>query len=122
MENLFICYPKCGTCKKAKEFLEQKKIPYQMRDITVSTPTKEELMLWCEKSNLPLKSFFNTSGLMYKQLHLKDKLFLMSELEKLEILSNNGMLIKRPIFVSDELVLVGFNEEAWSKIKGSVIK
>lgn len=117
MKNLFICYPKCSTCKKAKEFLDKKGIDYELRDITINIPSEKELKTWCEKADLPLKSFFNTSGLMYKQLHLKDKIFLMSDEEKLEILSSNGMLIKRPIFVSDDLVLVGFDAEDWNEIK-----
>ena len=116
MEKLFICYPKCGTCQKAQHFLDQRKINYKKQDITINIPTKEQLKNWSQQSDLPLKSFFNTSGLMYKQLHLKDKIFLMSDDEKLEILSTNGMLIKRPIFVADDCVLVGFNEEEWEKI------
>lgn len=114
MKKLFICYPKCSTCLKAKKFLDEHKIEYQMRDITKDIPTKEELKKWSK--DIPLNKFFNTSGIMYRQLHLKDKIFLMNDLEKLEMLSGNGMLIKRPILVVNDKVLLGFKEEEWSNL------
>ncbi|MEG0026256.1 MAG: arsenate reductase family protein [Bacilli bacterium] len=117
MKNLFICYPKCSTCKKAKDFLDEKHITYDFRNITTDIPTSEELKNWVDMSGLPVKKFFNKSGLMYKQLHLKDKIFLMSETELLNILATNGMLIKRPIFVTNSQVFVGFDQDEWSLIK-----
>lgn len=117
MKNVFICYPKCGTCKKAQKFLENNNIEYQIRDIKENTPTKEELKNWSEQNNLPLKKFFNTSGLVYKNLNLKEKLSSMSDEEKLELLSSNGMLIKRPIIVNNQKVLIGFKEEEWKELK-----
>ncbi|MBR4278822.1 MAG: arsenate reductase family protein [Clostridia bacterium] len=113
----FICYPKCTTCQKAKKWLDDNKIEYELRDIKLNNPTIEELTEWYAKSGLPLKKFFNTSGLLYKSLDLKNKLPEMSEAEMLNLLSTDGMLVKRPIIVSDESVLVGFKEAEWESIK-----
>ena len=112
----FICYPKCTTCQKAQKWLDDKKIEYVYRDIKLDNPTLEELTEWYKKSGLPLKKFFNTSGLLYKSLELKSKLPIMSDDEMLNLLSTDGMLVKRPILVSDTHVLVGFKEDEW-KIK-----
>lgn len=112
---LFVCYPKCSTCKKAKKWLEEHQISYMERHIAEENPTVEELKSWYEKSGLPLKRFFNTSGLVYKEMQLKDKLPTMSEEEQLELLSTNGMLVKRPLAVTDDIVLVGFKEAEWEK-------
>ena len=95
----FICYPKCTTCQKAKKWLDDNKIEYELRDIKLENPSKAELSLWYEKSGLPLRKFFNTSGLLYKSLDLKSKLSLMTEDEMLNLLSKDGMLVKRPIVV-----------------------
>lgn len=111
----FICYPKCTTCMKAKKWLENNKIAFEERNISTENPSFEELKMWYKLSNLPLKKFFNTSGLMYKELNLKDKLKDMSEEEMLKLLSTNGMLIKRPIIVKDETILVGFKENEWEE-------
>ena len=110
---LFICYPKCSTCQKAKKWLDEHNIKYAERHIVEDNPTYEELKEWHEKSALPLKKFFNTSGLLYKEMQLKDKLPDMSEKEQLKLLATNGMLVKRPLVVSDEDVLVGFKEKEW---------
>ncbi|HIW22257.1 MAG TPA: arsenate reductase family protein [Candidatus Dorea intestinavium] len=110
---LFICYSKCSTCKKARKYLESENISFTERDIKTQNPTKEELKTWHQKSGLPLKRFFNTSGLIYRELGLKDKLEHMSEEEQYEILASDGMLVKRPLLISDDLVLVGFKEKEW---------
>ena len=112
---LFLCYPKCTTCQKAKKWLEEQKIEYTERHIAENNPTYEELKEWHEKSGLPLKKFFNTSGLLYKEMQLKDKLVTMSEEEMLKLLATNGMLVKRPLMVNGEDVLVGFKEAEWSE-------
>lgn len=112
---LFLCYPKCTTCQKAKKWLEEQKIEYTERHIAENNPTYEELKEWHEKSGLPLKKFFNTSGLLYKEMQLKDKLVTMSEEEMLQLLTTNGMLVKRPLMVDGENVLVGFKEAEWSE-------
>ena len=112
----FICYPKCSTCKKAEKWLVDNNLSFVMRDIKENNPTYEELKLWHIKSNLPLKKFFNTSGLLYKSMELKDKLQEMNEDEQLKLLSTDGMLVKRPIVVTDDMVLVGFKENEWSKL------
>ncbi|MBR7147864.1 MAG: arsenate reductase family protein [Firmicutes bacterium] len=113
----YICYPKCGTCQKAKKWLDENKITYEIRDIKEDKPTREELETWYKASDLPLKKFFNTSGLQYKALGLKDKLPIMSEDEQLHLLSTDGMLIKRPLLIIDEdTVLVGFKEADWEKL------
>lgn len=115
---LFIEYPKCTTCQKAKKWLEENHIAYTERHIVENNPSYDELKEWHEKSGLPLKKFFNTSGLLYKELQLKDKLPTMSEEEQLQLLASNGMLVKRPLIVDEELVLTGFKETEWAeKIK-----
>ena len=112
---LFIKYPKCSTCKKAKKWLEDNKIKYTDRNIAENNPTYDELKEWFKKSGLPLKKFFNTSGLKYKELNLKDKLPSMTEEEQLKLLASYGMLVKRPILIKDKVVLVGFKVEDWAK-------
>ena len=112
---LFLCYPKCTTCQRAKKWLEEQKIEYTERHIAENNPTYEELKEWHEKSGLPLKKFFNTSGLLYKEMQLKDKLVTMSEEEMLQLLATNGMLVKRPLVVNGGEVLVGFKEAEWSE-------
>ena len=114
---LFICYPKCTTCKKAQKFLDDNGIAYELRDIKENNPTYEELKEWHAKSGLPLKRFFNTSGLLYKSMGLRDKLPDMSEEEQLKLLATDGMLVKRPIAVDGDTVLVGFKESEWSALK-----
>lgn len=109
----FICYPKCTTCQKAKAWLEENKIEFENRDIKENNPSLEELEYWLELSGLPLKKFFNTSGLLYKSLALKDRLPEMPEEEQLRLLSTNGMLVKRPLLVGDDFVLIGFKEKEW---------
>jgi len=111
----FICYPKCTTCQKAKKWLDDNGIEYELRDIKTDNPTLDELTLWYEKSGLPLKKFFNTSGLLYKSMELKDKLPGMSEEEMLQLLSTDGMLVKRPMLIGEEFVLVGFKEAEWAE-------
>ena len=111
---LFVCYPRCTTCKKAQKWLDEKGIGYTFRDIKEENPSYDELKTWYEKSGLDIKRFFNTSGQLYKSMSLKDKLPAMSEEEKLRLLSTDGMLVKRPILVSDETVLVGFKEQEWA--------
>ncbi len=114
----FICYPKCSTCKNAEAFLKENGIEYTLRDIKADNPTKAELTAWHEISGLPLKRFFNTSGLLYKSLELKDKLPDMSEEEQYELLSTDGMLVKRPLLIGDNFVLTGFKEKEWiEKVK-----
>lgn len=114
----FICYPKCTTCQKAKKWLDDNKIEYTLRDIKTENPTYEELKEWYENSNLELKKFFNTSGLIYKSMELKNKLPDMTEDEQLKLLSTDGMLVKRPIVVGENFVLTGFKEKDWAeKIK-----
>ena len=112
---LFIEYPKCSTCKKAKKWLDEKQILYTDRHIVEENPTYEELKEWYQKSGMPLKKFFNTSGLLYKELQLKDKLKDMSEEEQLKLLASNGMLVKRPLVVDGDMVLTGFKESEWSE-------
>ena len=114
---LYICYPKCTTCKKAQKWLDDNNISYEIRDIKENNPTFDELSEWHRKSGLPLKRFFNPRGLLYKSMGLKDKLLSMSEKEQLELLSTDGMLVKRPIVVTDDTVLVGFKEAEWEKLK-----
>ena len=110
---LFICYPKCSTCQKAKKWLEEHNVELTERHIVENNPTYEELKEWYVKSGLPLKKFFNTSGLIYKEQKLKDKLITMSEEEQLTLLATNGMLVKRPLVVGEDTVLVGFKESEW---------
>ena len=111
----YICYPKCTTCQKARMWLDDNRISYEMRDIKMNNPTLSELTEWYKKSGLPLKKFINTSGLLYKSLDLKNKLPGMSDEEMLSLLSTDGMLVKRPIVVGEDFVLVGFKEDEWSK-------
>lgn len=115
---LFIEYPKCSTCQKAKKWLDANHISYIDRHIVENNPTYEELKQWYERSGLPIKKFFNTSGMLYKKLQLKDKLPGMSEEEQLKLLASNGMLVKRPLIVKDEMVLTGFKEAEWSEKLG----
>ncbi len=110
----FICYPKCTTCQKAKKWLDNNKIQYELRDIKLDNPALDELTEWYKKSTLPLKKFFNTSGLLYKSLDLKNKLPDMTEGEMLNLLASDGMLVKRPLLIGDEFILVGFKEAEWS--------
>ncbi|WP_250278043.1 Spx/MgsR family RNA polymerase-binding regulatory protein [[Clostridium] colinum] len=117
MNNLFLQYPKCTTCKKAKKYLQDNNIDFIDRDITINNPTKEELTKWYKKSGLELKKFFNTSGVLYREMGLKDKIKNMTEDEMLELLSTDGKLVKRPIFVNDDTVLVGFKEESYKTLK-----
>ncbi len=117
MSILFLEYPKCSTCKKAKKWLEENNISFNDRNIAEQNPTKEELKEWHKKSGLPLKRFFNTSGLVYKELALKDKLKDMSEEEQYTILSTNGMLVKRPLIITENSILIGFKETEWEKLK-----
>lgn len=114
---LFVCYPKCTTCQKARKWLEEQGISYEERDIKTENPQKEELKEWYKKSGLPLKRFFNTSGMLYKQMNLKDKLPEMSEEEQLELLATDGMLVKRPIVVEGDIVLTGFKAAEWEKLR-----
>ena len=113
----FICYPKCTTCRKVKKFLDDNNIEYELRDIKGDKPTREELAAWQKKSDLPLKKFFNTSGLLYKSLELKTKLPKMSDDEMLSLLATDGMLVKRPVLITENTVLVGFKETDWENIK-----
>ena len=112
---LFLCYPKCSTCQKAKAWLEERSISYDLRDIKQNNPTVEELTAWYRKSGLPLKRFFNTSGLLYKSLELKDKLPTMDEDAQLELLASDGMLVRRPLLVGESTVLVGFRQAEWEQ-------
>ncbi|MGM9550684.1 MAG: arsenate reductase family protein [Clostridia bacterium] len=109
----FICYPKCTTCQKAQKWLDDHSAEYEVRHIKENNPTYEELKVWYEKSSLPLKKFFNTSGILYKSMDLKNKIPLMSEEEQLSLLATDGMLVKRPILEGDDFVLVGFKENEW---------
>lgn len=110
----FICYPKCTTCKKAEKWLNDNGIEYEFRDIKENNPTFEELTKWYKMSGLTLKKFFNTSGLLYKSMNLKDKLSKMSEEEQLKLLATDGMLVKRPLLIGNDFVLVGFKENEWN--------
>ena len=112
---LFLCYPKCSTCQKAKAWLEERSISYDLRDIKQDNPTVEELTAWYRKSGLPLKKFFNTSGLKYKELNLKDKVKTTPEDQLLALLASDGKLVKRPVLVFSDRILVGFKEEEWAK-------
>ena len=112
---IFICYPKCSTCQKAKKWLDEQNITYTERHIVEDNPSYDELKKWYRMSGLPLKKFFNTSGLLYKEMQLKDKLATMSEEEQLALLATNGMLVKRPLVVGENFVLLGFKEDAWLK-------
>lgn len=111
----FICYPKCTTCQKAKKWLDDNNIEYELRDIKEDNTTFEELSEWYKMSGLPLKKFFNTSGLLYKSMGLKGKLAAMSEEEQLRLLATDGMLVKRPLLIGEDFVFVGFKEKEWSE-------
>lgn len=115
MNTLFIEYPKCTTCQKAKKWLTEHQVDFEDRNISEENPTKEELEQWYKMSGLPLKKFFNTSGQLYRQMELKEKLATMAESEMLELLASNGMLVKRPIVVQGDCVLVGFKEAEWAE-------
>lgn len=110
---LFIEYPKCSTCKKAKKWLEDRKIAFTDRHIIEENPTEEELNQWIQRSGLPVKRFFNTSGMKYRELGLKDRLPQMSQEEQIALLATDGMLVKRPLLVSDTFVVPGFREKGW---------
>lgn len=111
----FICYPKCNTCQRAKKWLDDNKIEYELRDIKLDNPTLEELTEWYNKSGLPIKKLFNTSGLLYQSLDLKNKLPEMSYDEMLKLLATDGMLLKRPLLIGDDFVLIGFKEAEWEE-------
>ena len=113
----FICYPKCTTCQRAKKWLDDNGIEYDLRDIKLDKPTLDELTEWHKISGLPLKKFFNTSGLLYKSLDLKNKIPNMTDSEMLSLLSTDGMLVKRPLLIGDDFVFVGFKEGQWEEIK-----
>lgn len=113
----FVCYPKCTTCQKAKKWLDENVIDYELRDIKLNNPNYDELKEWYNKSGFPLKKFFNTSGLLYKSLDLKNKLITMTEDEMLNLLATDGMLVKRPLLIGEDFVLVGFKENEWNNIK-----
>lgn len=116
MENILIAYPKCSTCKKAKKFLVEKKICFVERDITKENPTKEEIKSWMAQGKIDIKKFFNSSGNKYKELNLKEKLPLMTEDEMLNVLSSDGMLVKRPILVTNNQILIGFKINQWEQV------
>jgi len=113
---LFVNYPKCSTCQKARKFLEEKGAAFEARNIKEENPTADELKTWVEKSGLPIKRFFNTSGMLYRDMGLKDKLPTMSEQEMIDLLATDGMLVKRPILVTDDKVLVGFRQAEWEEL------
>ena len=113
---IYICYPKCTTCKKAQKWLDEHGESYELRDIKENNPTYEELREWYKKSGLPLKRFFNTSGVLYKSMALKEKLPEMTEEEQLQLLATDGMLVKRPLLISGDSVFVGFKEADWNKM------
>lgn len=115
--NLFIHYPKCSTCQKAKKWLENNNISFTERNIIEETPTSQELKEWTERSGKEVKKFFNTSGLRYKELNLKEKLNEMTLEEKIKLLASDGMLIKRPLLVTDKEIYTGFRENEWKNIK-----
>ncbi|HHX22902.1 MAG: arsenate reductase family protein [Tepidanaerobacteraceae bacterium] len=116
MKYLFICYPRCGTCQKAKKWLDDNNIVYEYRHIVEQNPTSEELKKWVLQSGLPIKKFFNTSGKIYREMKLKDKIPQMTDEELIGLLSTNGMLVKRPLLVGDNKVLVGFKADVWESI------
>lgn len=120
MKVLFIEYPKCTTCQKAKKWLKDNKIDFTSRHIVEENPTQEELTQWLIKSSLPIKKFFNTSGIMYKEMNLKDKLESLSQEEQIELLATNGMLVKRPLIIAEDIILVGFKEKQWEVLKNTI--
>lgn len=109
------CYPKCTTCKRALAYLDEKKVEYELYDIKTQNPSVEQLKAWHQKSGLPLKKFFNTSGMLYKEMSLKDKLPTMSEEEQYALLATDGMLVKRPLVIGEDYVLTGFREKEWDE-------
>ncbi|MCI8504663.1 MAG: arsenate reductase family protein [Lachnospiraceae bacterium] len=113
--NIFICYDRCSTCKKAEKWLQERGIAYEKRPIKEENPSFEELRAWWEKSQLPLKRFFNTSGQLYKSMNLKEKLKEMSDEEQLKLLATDGMLVKRPLLLTEDTVLTGFKETEWQE-------
>ena len=117
MKRQFICYPKCTTCQKAKKWLDEQGMEYEQRHIKDQHPSAAELETWWKQSGLPLKRFFNTSGLLYKSLQLKEKLLTMSEAEMLTLLATDGMLVKRPLLIADDKILVGFKQAEWEQAK-----
>lgn len=116
MSKLFLQYPKCTTCKKAKKFLQENNVTFNDRDITIENPTVEELEKWIDLSGLEIKKFFNTSGVLYREMNLKDKLKDMSQEEMIKLLASDGKLVKRPLLITEEKVLVGFKEETYKEI------
>ena len=114
---IFVCYPKCSTCKKARKWLEENGIAFDERDIKEENPTRKELVKWHKQSGLPLRRFFNTSGMLYRELQLKDKLPNMTEDEMYDLLASDGMLVKRPLLIKDDVVLVGFKQGEWETLK-----
>lgn len=116
MKYLFICYPRCSTCQKAKKWLEDNKIDYDYRHIAKQNPTVEELQKWIPQSGLPIKKFFNTSGKIYREMGLKNKIPQMTDKDLIALLSTDGMLVKRPLLIGDNKVLVGFNAAVWESI------
>ena len=117
MKNIFLCYPKCSTCKKAQKFLDDNNIKYKEKNIVTETPTYEELIDIIKLSGLPINKFFNTSGLIYRSMNLKEELSEISDDDKIRLLASNGMLIKRPLFIMKDKILVGFKIEEWDKLK-----
>ncbi|MGL4652404.1 MAG: arsenate reductase family protein [Cetobacterium sp.] len=117
MKYLFLNYPKCSTCVKARKWLEENGIEFDARHIVENNPTKDELKKWLELSGLPIKKFFNTSGILYREMNLKEKVAENNEDELLEILSTNGMLVKRPLIIGEDKVLIGFKEKDWEVLK-----
>lgn len=116
MEPIILCYPKCGTCQKAERWLKTNSVKHGFRPIKDENPTKEELKSWIKMSNLPVAKFFNTSGLLYKEMKMKDKVKTLSDDELIEILASNGLMVKRPILLAENKVLVGFKEEEWNSL------
>lgn len=116
MNPIAICYPKCGTCQKAEKWLKANDIEYTYRPIKEENPTADELKMWLHNSGLPIAKFFNTSGLLYKEQNMKDKVKVLSEPELIDILASNGMMVKRPILLAGDKVLVGFKEEEWQQL------
>ena len=115
MKPLFVNYPKCSTCQKAKKWLEENNIEFNSRHIVENTPSKEELKAWIALSKEPIKKFFNTSGILYREMNLKEKVAEGNEEELLDILSSNGMLVKRPLVITEDIVLIGFKEPKWAE-------
>ena len=118
MKPIIVCYPKCGTCQKAEKWLKTNGVEYACRPIKEENPSKAELIEWLSKSGLPVNKFFNTSGLLYKEYNMKEKLKSLSEAELLDILASNGLIVKRPVLVTGDKVLVGFKEEEWKNLFG----